>query len=925
MQITAFCLGINESERLSPGEVKGEAKPQGRPPMMKSPLLTVAVCFALGVWIAHAPVFTSPLPVEVISVLIGGSAAMLGFGLANLWWHWRGGAGGRDGAPWLATLLMLAGFVGAGASASRLFDVRFPREHVSHLESSGVDVSKPLDVAGYVLTRPRRTSYGLGFDLEVVSARLHAAGNIEAGDRRVCGKIRLTLLVPGTVEGQSAAEALDLAPGDLVRAPVELRRPSVYRNPGSFDFRQWMESIEDIYWLGTIRDPSTVLKMRVQRESIGGRAQAVITRSVDRARTRLLHTIDQLYPPWLQEGRDGAVLKAVLLGDRSSLDSDTIDNFRRAGLYHLLVIAGLHVGLLALLMEALLRLFRLRRTLRSVLLLIFLLTYALLVEQRAPTLRATLMVTVYLVSRLLYREHTALNSIGIAALLLLMRRPAWLFESGFELSFSAALLITGLAVPILERTTEPYRRALWQIQQVELDFALEPRAARFRLDMRGSIAWLKGRFSPLQRHPGAAHFAVIAPVRLVLWAVNMLLFSAILQIGLLLPMAETFHRVTFLGIALNALAIPVMTVLLAVAVPTIVLRAIWLPVASAPAKMLALIMRGLFLLTDLPPEPRWLSYRIPDPPVWLAVAFVLTLAMAGCALTLRSRFSIAPLALSAGLAVLIAVDPFLPQTEPHAMEVTALDCGGGAAALVVTPDQKMILVNACGSFNRANRARPSVRRRWDPGEEIVSPYLWSRRIKHVDVVVMSGVNQNQLAGMSAILQNFAVRELWYPGRPFANYNPAFGELIETAARGHVVTRAPPASGSFGLGEGSVSIEPGLIQIRNTKGTVALPFGGEENGRGGSAKRAAGNDIAEIISGSSSTPIRGDADPILLVTGYSGRSDETTWHGIPKTHIFGVENCGATTVVIQNGQVRVRTTIARQDRLTLTQEASQMRE
>ena len=50
------------------------------------------------------------------------------------------------------------------------------------------------------------------------------------------------------------------------------------------------------------------------------------------------------------------MLKAVLLGDRSSLDSETIENFRKTGLYHLLVIAGLHVGLLVLLASWLLRL-----------------------------------------------------------------------------------------------------------------------------------------------------------------------------------------------------------------------------------------------------------------------------------------------------------------------------------------------------------------------------------------------------------------------------------------------------------------------------------------------------------------------------------------------------------------------------------------
>ena len=104
--------------------------------------------------------------------------------------------------------------------------------------------------------------------------------------------------------------------------------------------------------------------------------------------------------------------------------------------------------------------------------------YAFLVEQRAPTLRATLMISLYLLARLLYRSSSTLNAIGLAALVLLLWRPAWLFESGFQLSFSAALLIAGLVVPILERTTEPYRRALRGLDEMPAWTRISRRAWR---------------------------------------------------------------------------------------------------------------------------------------------------------------------------------------------------------------------------------------------------------------------------------------------------------------------------------------------------------------------------------------------------------------------------------------------------------------
>ena len=117
-----------------------------------------------------------------------------------------------------------------------------------------------------------------------------------------------------------------------------------------------------------------------------------------------------------------------------------------------------------------------------------------------------------------------------------------------------------------------------------------------------------------------------------MWAFNIVLFSAALQLGLLLPMVEIFHRVTFAGIALNALAIPVMTALLAVAVPTAVLAATVPALALWGSKLVTAVLGVLFFLTELPHLPGWLSYRVPEPPAWVAWGFALSMVAAAFAL-----------------------------------------------------------------------------------------------------------------------------------------------------------------------------------------------------------------------------------------------------------------------------------------------------
>ncbi len=611
---------------------------------LTAPLAALAVSFALGIVWAHS--FHATVGV---TWFLAGSGLSILVGLILLRADWQRTAVG----------LALASLLATGVASGRLWERRFPLHHVSHLESLGVDLRDPVRLEGRLISTPSRTGYGLQFDIETQQ--------IESGSRTytVKGKIRLRVAGSSGFGAAGATEPVELQFGDTIRTVAYLRKPHVYQNPGSFDFRRWMEDIQDIYWVGTVKDPRLM-------EKVEGPQGFRLTVCLERVRQRLLRGIDDLYPPWSAEGRYGAVLKAVLWGDRTSLDSDTIDDFRKTGLYHLLVIAGLHVGLLTLLLGFLLRLWRLTPTTKSVIVLAFLAGYSMLVEQRAPTLRATLMIALYLVARILDRNHSALNAIGGVALILLYIRPSWLFESGFQLSFAAALLIVGVAVPLLARSTEPYRRALHRLDDVLLDDRFVPRLAQTRLDLRALVHLLRrARF--LARYPDLTRNLVVAPARVLVWTANILVFSAVLQLGLLLPMVETFHRVTFAGVGLNALAIPVMTLLLALALPINLLSVIAPALAVWPAKVLSLVMAVLFGLTHVPGLAAWLSYRVPEPPPWVAWGFCAAFVLAAWALRFAQRAVVPAFATAGVFVVLVALHPFAPCLPHGTLELTALE------------------------------------------------------------------------------------------------------------------------------------------------------------------------------------------------------------------------------------------------------------
>ena len=146
----------------------------------------------------------------------------------------------RAGWQRVSVLLALLGFVAAGASAGCLFDFRFPPKHVSKLAAQGVDLQEPVRLQGRIISTPFRTAYGLQFDLETERA---GSGR---NSRELTGKVRLRLQASERADAWALLDSLRLRYGDAIRVLVRLRKPRIYQNPGSFDFRRWMESTEDI-------------------------------------------------------------------------------------------------------------------------------------------------------------------------------------------------------------------------------------------------------------------------------------------------------------------------------------------------------------------------------------------------------------------------------------------------------------------------------------------------------------------------------------------------------------------------------------------------------------------------------------------------------------------------------------------------------
>ena len=175
-----------------------------------------------------------------------------------------------------------------------------------------------------------------------------------------------------------------------------------------------------------------------------GSPEAASTSWRSRLHRGVIAKVHQLWPP-----REAALIDAMVIGEEAFIDRDTRVDFQRSGTYHVLVVSGMNVSILAFVVFWTLRRLRLSEVPATLLTVAFCVGYAFITEVGAPVWRATLMCAVYLVTRLLYRDRAMVNALGAAALGLLVFDPRQLFTASFQMTFVCVLIVAAIGIPIL--------------------------------------------------------------------------------------------------------------------------------------------------------------------------------------------------------------------------------------------------------------------------------------------------------------------------------------------------------------------------------------------------------------------------------------------------------------------------------------------
>jgi len=306
----------------------------------------------------------------------------------------------------------------------------FPPNHVTHYFDT-----HPWKIAGVIDTPVATYSHRQKFILRTETLEWNKKSF------PVTGKIRVTI----------SGHGLKLTMGDRIVFSSRMKSIRNFNNPGGFDYKRYM-AFRKVYGTAYVSAQKLTLLKRNAETGIG--------MIIANARRKISDLIDQT-----GQGKEQGVLKALIVGNRNSISKELKEAFNRAGIGHLLAISGLHIGIVAtaaflffkyILSHIKFLLWHAWTKKGAVILSVIpVFIYGLLSGMSPSTQRAVIMVTVFLMAFLFEREHDPMNTLAVAALLILVVHPPSLFSISFQLSFTAVLaIIYGLSRVPFPRISE---------------------------------------------------------------------------------------------------------------------------------------------------------------------------------------------------------------------------------------------------------------------------------------------------------------------------------------------------------------------------------------------------------------------------------------------------------------------------------------
>jgi competence protein ComEC len=492
--------------------------------------------------------------------------------------------------------------------------------------------------------------------------------------------------------------------GDRLRFLCRLYPPHGFHNPGGFSYERHL-AFERIHTIAFLSDGNLCVK-------IGEGYKNPILVHIEGWRDHIRGFLEEKAEPLCS-----SIFKALVLGEQGDIPEEIREYFVITGTAHLLAISGDQFGIVAVLSFSLL-IWILKRSeflllsvsakkLAAGLTIPCIILYAFIAGGGASVIRAAIMVITFLFSILVNRERNLLHTLALAAFLILLFSPPSLFDVSFQLSFLAVLSILYIVPRILE-----------VIKKEELSRPLK-------------ATWKKNIWKYIKIS---------------------LLVTAVATFGTAPFVALHFNRISPIGLVTNLFIIPwVGFVIVPLSLAASILSFFLSPIAAFLIHINTYITLTLLRVLAFLASFRFASFFVSTP-----TALEITLFYFLLFLIVHLKKQRVARYMFLGFCVVFVLDSVFWYVRPHfekKLILTFIDVGQGDSILIEFPKGKKMLIDGGGLPED----------RFDIGKNVIAPFLWNKKIRRIDYLVLTHPDPDHFKGLNFIAAHFSIGQFWESG------------------------------------------------------------------------------------------------------------------------------------------------------------------
>ncbi len=495
--------------------------------------------------------------------------------------------------------------------------------------------------------------------------------------------VRLTVREDGT----------DLAFGDVVFARVRMNLPTEANNEGGFDYQLYMKT-KGVFFTGYVDKGSL---------SVIGKKNFGFFDYMQVFNHRLCDSFDRLLTK-----DTSALMKGILLGDKSDMTEEMRTTFSRSGLSHIVAVSGMHIGTLLTVLFALYRTLRLKRFRMGLISIAAVIFYVCLTGAPVSAVRAGVMAIVAILAEGSFHKQDTYTSLAVTASVLILMEPFVVFDVSFMLSCGAVF-----GIFLYQKPMEEFILRLFKIP-----------------NLRNSVA------------------------RRLLYRLISLLTTSISAVLLTVPVILFFFQETSLwGLLSNLIVLPLLPVLMAAGLLAGALSVLWEPLALLPSGASYLFLLIINYTAQFFARLQFgrVIYGVITP--FFAYCYALFLFALFHILQKKPSLKACTISVS-GILLLIAISMLSGLWESDIAKVRFINVGQGDSCAISLPKNNDILIDGAGT--------PAHQDYYDIGGKVIRPYLLQQGINDIEYVFATHGHEDHVAGLVSIIHEMPVGRLFVP-------------------------------------------------------------------------------------------------------------------------------------------------------------------